>query len=435
MNMENDKMISIPHLGRVEGHGGIEVEITQGKITRVNLDIFEGSRFYEVLIVGKKFTEISSIVSRVCGICSAVHTLTSQMATENALGIKVTQRTEFLRSLLLHGGAIESHALHLGCLVLPDLLRYDGPLSMAKDYPAEVTIALNLKKLGNQIQELIGGRAIHPINAIVGGFGKAPTKTELENLNSELEKGLSLSDKMLELFSKIKLPEYTDHVGIYAALEPRDEQYSYLGDNILTSDGLSRPLIDFRKICHEKVVSHSTAKQSLYNSKPFMVGSLARINLNSKYLSGKAREAQQMLLPNLPSHNSIYNNYAQMIELIYSIERSQQLIKFLFEEGFEHEDSLKYEIHAGKGVGAIEAPRGTLYHYYEFDDEGRILDADIITPTAQNLANVEKDMRGAVEKLLDQPQEAMRSSLEHIARAYDPCISCATHLVKLKMTS
>jgi sulfhydrogenase subunit alpha len=433
--MEKDRLISIPHLGRVEGHGGIEVEIENSKITRVNMDIFEGSRFYEVLIIGKKFTEVSSIVSRVCGICSAAHTLTSQMATENALGIKVTQRTEFLRGLLLHGAAIESHALHLGCLILPDLLGYDGPLAMAKDYPNEVTIALNLKKLGNQIQDLIGGRAIHPINAVVGGFGRIPTRSELEKLYTELEKGLAYSSALVDLFSKIKLPEYTKHEGIYAALEPKEERYSYLGDYILTSDGVRRPIEEFRNICHEKVVSHSTAKQSLYNSKPFMVGSLARINLNWKLLSGKAKQAREKLISELPSHNPLHNNLAQMIELVHSIERSQQLIKFLFEEGFGHEEPLKYEIHAGKGVGAMEAPRGTLYHYYEFDDAGKIVDADIITPTAQNLANVEKDMRGAVETLMKEPVKIIRGSLESIARAYDPCISCATHLVKLKVQS
>ncbi len=431
--MEKDRMISIPHLGRVEGHGGIEVEIDKGKVSHVNMEIFEGSRFYEVLIVGKKFTDVSAIVSRVCGICSAGHTLTSQMATENALGIKVTQRTELLRALLLHGEAIESHALHLGCLVLPDLLGYDGPLAMAKDYAAEVTIALNLKKLGNSIQDLIGGRAIHPINAIVGGFGKIPTKHELSVLKTDLEKGLELSDSLVNLFTSIKLPEYTSHDGIYAALEPKEERYSYLGDTILTSDGVRRSISDFRSVCHEKVVSHSTAKQSLYNSQPFMVGSLARINLNSKYLTGKAKEAQQKLLPIIPSHNTLHNNYAQMIELVHSIERSKQLIELLFQNGIGHEEPVKYEIRAGKGIGAIEVPRGTLYHYYEFDETGHIVNADIITPTAQNLANVEKDMKGAVEKLINEPVKIIRNSLEHIARAYDPCISCATHLVKVKV--
>ncbi len=431
--MDKNKKIVVPHLGRVEGHGGIDVEIEKGEITKVNMDIFEGSRFYEVLIIGKKYSEISSIVSRVCGICSAGHTLTSQMATENAFNIKVTRRTEFLRGLLLHGENIESHALHLGCLVLPDLLGYDGPLSMAKDYPKEVTIALNLKKLGNKIQELIGGRAIHPINAIVGGFGKCPSKMQLEQLNSELEKGLELSDAIIDLFSKIKLPDFNFKEGIYSALLPKEDRYSYLGDYIYTSDGVTRPISEFRQVCHEKVVAHSTAKQSLYNNQPFMVGALARININHKYLTGKAKEALNKLFPTLPSHNPLHNNYAQAVELVHSIERSMQLIKFLFESGFEPEDPIEFEVFASNGVGAIEVPRGTLYHYYEFNDKGEVVDADIITPTAQNLANVEKNMREAIKTLTQGPMNILQSSLENIARAYDPCISCATHLVRIKI--
>ncbi|RCK77625.1 MAG: Group 3b NADP-coupled cytosolic [NiFe] hydrogenase, large subunit [Ignavibacteriae bacterium] len=430
--MDKDRKIVVPHLGRVEGHGGIDVEIEKGDISKVNMEIFEGSRFYEVLIIGKKYSEISSIVSRVCGICSAGHTLTSQMATENAFQIKITQRTEFLRGLLLHGEAIESHALHLGCLVLPDLLGYDGPLSMAKDYPKEVTIALNLKKLGNKIQELIGGRAIHPINAVVGGFGKCPSKTQLEQLKIELQKGLEMSDAIVDLFSKIKLPDFNFKEGIYSALLPKEERYSYLGDYIYTSDGITRPISEFRKVCHEKVVAHSTAKQSLYNNQPFMVGALARININHKYLTGKAKEALDKLFPILPSHNPLHINYAQAVELVHSIERSIQLIKFLFEIGFEHEEPVQFEVFASKGVGAIEVPRGTLYHYYEFNDKGEVVEADIITPTAQNLANVEKNMREAVKTLMQGPLNTLQSSLENIARAYDPCISCATHLVRIK---
>lgn len=431
--MDKDRKIVVPHLGRVEGHGGIDVEIDKGEITKVNMEIYEGSRFYEVLIIGKKFSEISSIVSRVCGICSAGHTLTSQMATESAFQIKVTPRTEFLRGLLLHGEAIESHALHLGCLVLPDLLGYDGPLSMAKDYPKEVTIALNLKKLGNTIQELIGGRAIHPINAVVGGFGKSPSKTQLEKLNSELQKGLEMSDAIIDIFSKIKLPELNFSEGIYSALIPKEERYSYLGDYIYTTDGVKRPISEFRSVCHEKVVSHSTAKQSLYNNQPFMVGALARININHKYLTGKAKETLNKLFHTLPSHNPLHNNLAQVVELVHSIERSIQLIKFLFESGFEPEEPVKFEVFASKGIGAIEVPRGTLYHYYEFNDLGEVIEADIITPTAQNLANVEKNMREAVKTLIQGPINTVQSTLENIARAYDPCISCATHLVNVRI--
>lgn len=432
--MKVNKSISIPHLGRVEGHGGIEIDIENGEVHKVNLDIYEGSRFYEVLVIGKYYYEVPPIISRVCAICSAGHTLTSQMAVENAFGLQVSRKTELLRGLLLNGELIESHSLHLSALVLPDLLGYDGVLAMAKDYTKEVSIALGLKKLGNSIQELIGGRAIHPINALVGGFGKIPAKKELLVLKTNLEKGLNDALVIADLFKTLKISDYPESPTIFAALEPEDTtRYSFLGDYIITSLGEKFPKEEFRKICHEGVVKHSHAKQSLYSGKPFMTGALARINLNgTKSLQGKAKEVQEKLLPKLPSENILHNNLAQMIELVHSIERSIALVDLLIEEGLEPEEVLKFEIHAGKGVGAIEVPRGTLYHYYEIDDEGKIVDADIVTPTAQNLANCEKDLRVSVGKLLNEPKDYLEFKLEMVVRAYDPCISCAVHLVTLK---
>jgi len=432
--MKVNKSISIPHLGRVEGHGGIDIDIENGEVIRVNLDIYEGSRFYEMLVIGKYYYEVPSIISRVCAICSVGHTLTSQMAVESAAGIQITRKTELLRGLLLHGELIESHSLHLSALVLPDLLGYDGVLSMAKDYPKEVSIALGLKKLGNSIQELIGGRAIHPINALVGGFGKIPSKNDLLELKTKLEKGLNDALVISDLFKTIKISDYPESPTIFSALEPKDStRYSFIGDYIITSLGEKFTKEEFRKICHEGVVKHSHAKQSLYSGKPFMTGALARINLNGEnLLQGKAKEVQEKLLPKLPSENILHNNLAQMIEIIHSIERSMLLIDLLIEEGLEQEEIPKYEVRAGKGVGAIEVPRGTLYHYYELDDEGKIIDADIVTPTAQNLANCEKDLKVSVGKLINEPKDYLEFKLEMVVRAYDPCISCAVHLVTLK---
>jgi sulfhydrogenase subunit alpha len=431
--MKLNKSIQIPHLGRVEGHGGIDLEIEDGEVTKVNLDIYEGSRFYEILVIGKNYYEVPSIISRVCAICSVAHTLTSQMAIENAFGVQVTKRTELFRGLLLHGALIESHALHLAALVLPDLLGYNGILEMAKDYPKEVSVGLSLKKLGNSIQELIGGRAIHPINALVGGIGKIPTKNELLDLEKQLERGLKDALIVSDLLHTIEFSDYADSPSIYAALEPKDpNRYSYLGEYIVTSLGERFHISEFRKICHEGVVKHSHAKQSLYSGKPFMTGSLARVNLNGPtLLAGKAKEVQEKLIPNLPSHNTLHNNLAQMIELVHSIERATTLIDLIMEEGLVEEEPVKFEVHSGAGTGAIEAPRGTLYHYYEFDDEGKIIEADIITPTAQNLANCEKDLRVSAKRLLNEPKDYLEFKLEMIARAYDPCISCAVHLVNL----
>jgi len=201
---------------------------------------------------------------------------------------------------------------------------------------------------------------------------------------------------------------------------------------IQTSTGDRFAVEDYRKVCHERVVSHSTAKQSLFSNKPFMTGALARINLNHKHLQGKAKETQQRLLPELPSTNILHNNTAQLIELIHSIERSIILIDYLLEEGIHPEPPVVVKPRAGRGVGALEAPRGTLYHSYEYNEDGILVDADVITPTAQNLANAEKDLRTAVENLMTEEKEKLHLSLEMVARAYDPCISCAVHLVTIE---
>jgi sulfhydrogenase subunit alpha len=432
--MKINKKIAIDHLGRVEGHGGIHVEVRDGKVTKVNMDIYEGSRFYEELIVGKHYEEVAGIVCRVCAICSADHLLASQSATEKAFGIEVSRQTYLLRGLLLHGSMIESHALHVYALALPDLLGFDGVIGMAGTYPKEVTIALELKKLGNLVQELVGGRAIHPINPVIGGFGVIPTNEQLIDLKSKLEKGLQNALLTVDLYEKLlPLPAFADSPTVYTALVPREPRYSYLGDKIHTTLGDCFSVEDYRKVCHERVVSHSHAKQSLYANQPFMTGSLARLNLNHKHIKGNALEVQKRLLPDLPNTNILHNNTAQLIELIHSLERSIILIDHLLEEGIEPEEPVKVEPRAGKGVGAMEVPRGILYHAYEYDENGYLVDADVITPTAQNLANAEKDLRTAVEQLMSTDEEQLRLSLEMVARAYDPCISCAVHLIDLKM--
>ncbi len=425
-----NQSIDIPHLGRVEGHGGIHVEISNGDISRVDMEIYEGSRYYEYLVVGKHFTEVPQIVSRVCAICSADHTLASQMAVEDAMGIQISPRTRLLRGLLLHGSMVESHALHVFALALPDLLGYPSLLAMVDDYPEQATMGLGLKKLGNTMQEMIGGRAIHPVNAVVGGFGKTPTRSELENLSSQMETGLDQMMRLAELMESLEITDLWDETNVYAALHNTEERYSYIGKEIRTTTGEIKPIDKFREICHERVVSHSTAKQSLYSNKPFMTGSLARVNINGHFLKGKAKEIRDRLLPDLPNYNDLHNNTAQFIEIVHSLERGIELINMLIEKGMDKvEEPVREIIHSGTGIGALEAPRGSLYHYYEIDEQGIVTDADIITPTAQNLANIEKDFRTAVTKKLNGDQKDIGHELEIVARAYDPCISCAVHLV------
>ena len=423
--------IVINRVCRVEGHGGIIVNIEDGKVMDVKMDIFEGPRFFESLVVGKTYDQVAPILMRICAICSASHTVASILAVENAFGIEVTRQTKLLRELLVQGGNIESHALHLFCLVIPDLLHHPSAVTLAADYPQEVKMGLELKKLGNTIQEMIGGRAIHPVNAIVGGFGKLPTEAQLLDLKEQLEKGLEQSLAAFSLVSSLDIPDFCVSPDIYAALSSDGLGYSLFGDKIILSTGETKQIGAYKDICCEMVVPYSHAKHSRFNNYPFMVGALARIALNGKKLSGQARQTREKLGIDWFSGNPFHNNVAQAIEIIYSIENAIEIIDELLTTGLKVEKPVDIKNRPGIGIGAVEAPRGTLYHSYRFDEAGRLAEADIVTPTAQNLANVEKDLRICVEGSIQESNESITSKLEMVVRAYDPCISCAVHLLEV----
>jgi sulfhydrogenase subunit alpha len=423
--------IVINRVCRVEGHGGIVVDIKDGNVSDVKMNIFEGPRFFESLVVGKTYDQVAPILMRICAICSASHTVASLMAVENAFGIEVSRQTQLLRELLVQGGNIESHALHLFCLVIPDLMHHPSAVTLAADYPREVKMGLELKKLGNTIQETIGGRAIHSVNAVVGGFGKLPTKEQLLDLKEQLEKGLEQGLASFRLVSSLDIPDFCVSPNIYAVLSNNDPGYSLFGDKIILSTGNTKQVSAYKDICCEMVVPHSHAKHSRFNNDPFMVGALARIALNGKKLSGQAREAQEKLGIDWFSGNPFHNNVAQAIELIYSIENAIEIIDELLTAGLEMEKPVDITTGPGTGTGAVEAPRGTLYHSYRFDEAGRLAEADIITPTAQNLANLEKDLRVCVESSIHESNESITSKLEMVVRAYDPCISCSVHLLEV----
>lgn len=423
--------VIIDHICRVEGHGGITVNIKDGKVAEVNMDIFEGPRFFEPLVVGRAYDEVTPILMRICAICSAAHTVASLMAVESAFGTKVSPQTRLLRELLVHGGNIESHALHLFCLAIPDFLGYPSAIALASDHLEEVKMGLELKKLGNTIQETVGGRAVHSVNAIIGGFGKVPSRDQLHDLSDQLKRGLEQSLAGVDLVSSLQVADFCNSPNVYAALLLDGSEYSLFGDKIGLSDGHTKDIGMYKDICKERVVAHSHAKQSWFQDKPFAVGALARIALNGKRLVGQAKNSNEKLALDPPPENMLYNNAAQAVEIVYCIERSLHIIDELLREGIEQERPAEVRIRAGTGVGAVEAPRGTLYHCYSFDKAGRLTEADVITPTAQNLANIEKDLRVSVENLMNEPKEPLGPKLEMVVRAYDPCISCAVHLVEV----
>lgn len=435
--MNGNRTITIPHLGRVEGHGGIFVKIVGDEVLEVNMDIHEGSRYYEALLVGKNFLEVQGIITRVCAICSANHTVTALMAIENALGIEESLLVRRLRGLLLLGAAVESHALHVLALALPDYLGFESVMAMAKKYPDEVTAALRLKQLGNRIQELVGGRPVHPVNALVGGFGRLPSREQLARLRNELVEEMPTAMRFVELASTIEVPTWAAEPTVYMALKPDFPAYRFRGSTICTSRGEEFPVSAYRDVVREFTVEHSHAKHSaLASGETYMTGAQARLSLWGDRLVGNAREAFQALFPSGPQSNILLNNWAQLVEIVHSLERGVEICDELHEMSDEDGKPAPYEVRAGLGIAAVEVPRGTLFHEYELDAEGRVVAANIITPTAQNLANVERDLRRAAENLLTaRPaggDEELRLDLSMVARAYDPCISCSVHVVRIE---
>ncbi len=432
--MSTGRTITIPHLGRVEGHGGIFVRISGDRVEDVNMDIHEGSRYYEALLKGKHFLEVQGIITRVCAICSSSHTVAALTALEQALGITVSERVRHLRGLLLLGSTIESHALHVFALALPDFLGFDSVISMASKYPDQVTFALRLKQLGNSIQTLIGGRPVHPINTLVGGFGKLPDRGALATIRKDLEAAMDPLMEFVDLAATIDVPRWAAQPTLYVALRPYEDAFRFRGRSICTSAGDEFPIDAYRETIREFTVEHSHAKHSaLASGETYMVGSLARLHLWSDFLGGRTRQAFDRLFPNGVKDNILLNNWAQLVELVHCVERGIEVCDLLHEFPEAASEMVDYRIGPGRGIGAIEVPRGTLYHEYELDADGRVVSANVVTPTAQNLANTERDLRRAVETMVgDSPRpsdEEIKLQLEMVARAYDPCISCSVHVV------
>lgn len=429
------RTVTIPHLGRVEGHGGIRVTLADARVTAVNMDIHEGSRYYEKLLVGKDFRDVQGIITRVCAICSADHTVAALAALEDALGLRVSERTSALRGLLLRGAAIESHALHVFALALPDFLGFDSVMAMAERFPDEVAFALRLKQLGNHIQAVVGGRAVHPINTLVGGFGRMPSHREIESLRRDLKDARDPLLGAVELVSSIDVPEWAAQPTLFVALRPRGSVFGFRGDVICTSDGAEYPVENYRDSVREFTVEHSTARHAaLESGETYMVGSLARLRLWGDRLGGAAQQSLEALFPKGVADNVLLNTRAQLVETVYCVESAIQFCDSYLALDEVGSELLEVEARAGRGIGAIEAPRGTLFHEYELDDEGRVTAANVVTPTAQNLANIERDLRHSGDRLQQSggaSDAELQRGFEMVARAYDPCISCSVHLVRV----
>jgi sulfhydrogenase subunit alpha len=426
------KELNVPALARVEGDGGITVTLEGKKVKSVTLDIHEGPRLIEQLVKGMTPEDDANVVPRICAICTLSHKFAALRGLEKALGIKAPEKTQLTRELMMLGENVESNSLHTMLLALPDFLGYPSAIAMLTDYGDDVKRALRLKKFGNHVMEITSGRIVHGENPIIGGFGKYPSKAQLDEIKLKSKELVPDAVRVVELFSSIEYPKYPEsEKKTFMSVDAPYKSYGYHGDRILVSNGKDFDADDYKKLTNERVVPHSFAKRSVYNDKTFMVGASARVVNMGKRFDGQAADLYKAHYNDDWLKNPLYNNLAQAVEMLWSLEHMPELcdkVAALADPPIE-----KPTRQTGSGTGAVEAPRGTLYHHYEIKD-GLVDVCDIITPTAQNLDDVEKHMKLTAERMLadGKKDDEVRLGLEMVARAYDPCISCATHLVTLK---
>ena len=429
--------IDVKHVTRVEGHGNISVRVQDGEITRLELAIVESPRFFESFLRGRHYSEAPHITCRVCGICSVGHTTASVKAMEAALGIEVTEQTVLLRKLLFNGEIMQSHWLHVLFLAVPDYLGVGSVIPLARTHPDVVKMALRLKRLSNDVCGVVAGRHIHPVACHVGGMTHVPSDDQLLDLKRRLEASREDLAAIASVYSTFKIPDLERDTE-YVALKVADngEYAFYDGDVVSTKDPNPTKAADYRSRVTEAVVQHSAAKHcSSPNSEAYAVGALARFNNNHEQLHPVARDVAGKLGLEAVCINPFHNNTAQLVETVHCVEHSIELIHEMLTRGLEVEP-LQQPTRFGQGVGAAEVPRGLLYHDYSVDPNGFIDGANLIIPTGQNLANIEADMRAFVPQLLESGmnREEMTLQLEMLVRAYDPCISCATHMLKVDWT-
>ena len=423
--------LNIENLARVEGHGGITVTLDGKKVKNVTLDIHEGPRLIEQLVKGMTPADDVNVVPRICAICTLSHRFAAIRGLEKALGIKAPEKAAWTRELMMLGENVESNSLHTMLLALPDFLGYPSAVAMLNDHADDVKRALRLKKFGNHVMTVTSGRIVHGENPVVGGFGKYPSKKALEEIKLKSHELVPDAVRVVEIFASLEYPAYAEAETLFMSVNAPRKQYGYYGDTILISNGKEASAEDYKKLTNERVVSHSFAKRSLYQEKTFTVGANARLINMGKRLDGQAADLFKEHYSDKWLKNPLYNNLAQAIEMLWSLEHMPEIadkVASMDDPGIEQPTRMN-----GSGTGAVEAPRGVLYHHYEIKD-GLVDVADIITPTAQNLDDIEKHMKLTAERMLAEGKkdEEVRLGLEMVARAYDPCISCATHLVTLK---
>jgi len=434
--------VDVHYLTRVEGHGNIVVDVKEGKLTKCEFQVIESPRFFESMLVARSIWEAQHLTSRICGICACGHSLASIKAGEDALGIKPSDETIMLRKLLLYTEQMDSHILHIYILVAPDLLGVKSIVPLIKTHRPVIEMALRMKKMSDYAGEVLAGRHIHPISYVIGGLTQLPQRENLEKLYKLMLEARKDGEATVKLMKKLKFPEFQRPTQ-YMSLASDEEYAMYDGDLVVNGKAKTK-IRDYKKLFSEKVLDYSRAKIATINGKPYAVGALSRFNNNSDKLNKKAKQVAKELGLVAPCHNPYLNTVAQLVEWVHCLEESIVIMEKILKHGLDEErivvsswpkrseiDKIKYK--ANTGVGCVEVPRGSLFHEYSIDETSHITQANCVIPTNQNMANLEEDMRKLVPELLGKKtQEEITLDLEMLARAYDPCISCATHILDIK---
>jgi len=437
--------VDVHYLTRVEGHGNIVVDVKEGKLTKCEFQVIESPRFFESMLVGRSIWEAQHLTSRICGICACGHSLASIKAGEDALRIKPSEETVLLRKLLLYAEQMDSHILHIYILVAPDLLGVKSILPLVKTHRPLVEMALRMKRMSDYAGEVLAGRHIHPISYVIGGLTQLPARENLEKLYQLMLQARKDGAETVKIMKKLKFPQFkrpTQYLSLSC-----DEEYAMYDGDLVVNGKLKTKTADYKKLLSEKVVDYSRAKIATINNQPYAVGALSRFNNNSDKLNKKAKAVAGELGLVAPCHNPYLNTVAQLVEWVHCLEESITILEKVLKDGLDEKKILvsswpkrsqvnKIRYLPNTGIGCVEVPRGALFHEYAIDEAGNITQANCVIPTNQNMGNLEEDMRNLVPGLIGRKtQEEIALDLEMLARAYDPCISCATHILDIKFVN
>ena len=429
-----NKRINVDYLARVEGEGALRVTIEDDEVEDVQLNIFEPPRFFEGFLRGRGYQETVDITARICGICPVAYQMSAAHALEKALGITPPPGVRSLRRLLYLGEWIESHGLHVYMLHAPDFIGHESAISMAADPELRPLVerGLRMKKAGNRLMAVIGGREIHPVSVCVGGFYQAPRPSKLQALVPDLEWGLEAAEETVRWAATLDYPDFEMDYDFVSISHP--DEYPINEGNFISSSGLDIPMEAYEEHFTEEHVAHSNALQSRYagNGGSYFVGPLARVNLNFEKLSPRALAIAEEIGFFPPVNNPFKSLIARGLEIIHAFEESIEIIAN-YQEPRPSRTEPPAQLTPGEGAHATEAPRGTLYHRYKVDEKGLISFAKIVAPTSQNLKRMEDDLWRFVPGVLSLPLEEATLKCEQLVRSYDPCISCATHFLKLEI--